>query len=618
MMAIRKIFLYHVLFTLALCTSTLKCPNSWTVYKVVDEKSWTLTSSSRNSGKCGIQRTTRYKCSNDYAIEFSTERKLFHKRYNWKLADMKCFIYEFNLKSCKDNCKSKNVNVERRHQTKGGRTYLNDSFSDYIEGWTQWTFFDNVPLLLKNCDKLYWTSWVEKTTCTLSLQKLYSRSCVDCDNHRVHYNYCDADHTKQENCNHFWSEWTEGPCVLTACNSRGELTKNRQCLFGDNKEASDHLCSNSLTVLKEDCLGDVVQQAACQPAWSTWVDGPCTTNGCSVIGKRIRTRECLYGDGTEAPDVQLCSGQISVTAEQCVNTANFSNFLKCLSESHELPALKLFTFKQTEQTSFAPSTIIDTEQTTSTLPDNKDTEQTTSTLVDIKDTEQTTSTLVDMKDTQQATSTLSDIKDTDQTTSTLVDITDTAKTTATRAIFKYKAKTKRLPARFEQSFASTVATKSWTAEGHLTNFITTIASFIKSNQNFSYPNVFFDNGNSSNFHIYVGVGTVLLISIILNICLFARKLTTKKSKAKCSSGTNSDLEDHIYFEIESNDSFITMQRRMEARRPHSKRSAEPQRSVLYSLPYILTDDSNADEIVELEGYINSTSRNNRQEGSFPA
>ena len=89
------------------------------------------------------------------------------------------------------------------------------------------------------------------------------------------------------------------------------------------------------------CDGDELKYIECHHFWSEWVViGQCNVIGCNSIGNRIRKRQCLYGEGIDATNVQLCSTYLNesdVMIEQCDNTnlalnctqssSNTSNFI---------------------------------------------------------------------------------------------------------------------------------------------------------------------------------------------------------------------------------------------------------------------------------------------------
>ena len=42
----------------------------------------------------------------------------------------------------------------------------------------------------------------------------------------------------ENDCNHYGSNWTEGPCVTTGCDTEGERVRTRQCLYDDGRETN--------------------------------------------------------------------------------------------------------------------------------------------------------------------------------------------------------------------------------------------------------------------------------------------------------------------------------------------------------------------------------------------
>ena len=67
--------------------------------------------------------------------------------------------------------------------------------------------------------------------------------------------FCFKKLDKYEECQPFWSEWSEaGPCVKTEFNSTGGRTRTIKCLYGDDSETFDaQLCSNQSSFMREEC-----------------------------------------------------------------------------------------------------------------------------------------------------------------------------------------------------------------------------------------------------------------------------------------------------------------------------------------------------------------------------
>ena len=131
--------------------------------------------------------------------------------------------------------------------------------------WSDWSssISGNYFFAVKNCDKLYWTNWIETTSCATSDVIIRRRTCMDCDGDALEQNYCDATgHAVDENdCNHYWGNWTKWPCVTNGCNTVGERLRTRQCLYDEGREVTDvRLCSisNESAVMKEKCINTTI------------------------------------------------------------------------------------------------------------------------------------------------------------------------------------------------------------------------------------------------------------------------------------------------------------------------------------------------------------------------
>ena len=193
-----------------------------------------------------MRRYTRYWCSDYNKVKFYTVRRnrttstaqwVFNKyEFRWRFSEV-----------CKHKCISQNVSLRM--------TYKNKRIN------SRWNLLGEVTYLYKNCDKLYWTNWIETTNCSLSRHRDNVRYCEDCDGDEVDEKHCSGISTVQEDCLPIWSEWIEeGPCVVTGCNpTTGERGKRRQCLYGDGSATMNHeLCSNDLTMVKEQCTNNIL------------------------------------------------------------------------------------------------------------------------------------------------------------------------------------------------------------------------------------------------------------------------------------------------------------------------------------------------------------------------
>ena len=126
-------------------------------------------------------------------------------------------------------------------------SYRNRDWSTWF-GWSESKRLGEFVYLIKNCDKLYWTAWTEMSNCSTLHRSIYTRQCVDCDGEAVNATYCDGDESKYIECHHFWSEWAVmGQCNVIGCNSTGNRIRKRQCLYGEGIEATNvQLCSTYL------------------------------------------------------------------------------------------------------------------------------------------------------------------------------------------------------------------------------------------------------------------------------------------------------------------------------------------------------------------------------------
>ena len=126
-------------------------------------------------------------------------------------------------------------------------SYRNRDWSTWYR-WSGSKRLGEFVYLNKNCDKLYWTVWTELSNCSTLDRFIYARQCVDCDGEAVIATYCDEDELKYIKCHHFWSEWVVmGQCNVIGCNSTGNRIRKRQCLYGEGSETKNvQLCSTYL------------------------------------------------------------------------------------------------------------------------------------------------------------------------------------------------------------------------------------------------------------------------------------------------------------------------------------------------------------------------------------
>ena len=122
--------------------------------------------------------------------------------------------------------------------------------------WSSWADIDEFPFLNKNCEKLYWTNWVETSNCQTSALTTFTRNCTDCYNDTINQRYCNGNTTMQVTCQPMWSEWGEAENYITLpCNTTGEQIRTRKCLYGDGSEASNlQSCSEGSPNMTEFCV----------------------------------------------------------------------------------------------------------------------------------------------------------------------------------------------------------------------------------------------------------------------------------------------------------------------------------------------------------------------------
>ena len=282
--------------------SGIICPKqSWTLFKnVTEEGSWSfrvLTNYSMSTTLVQIKmcKTMRYRCPNENEVELSTSQGFRYWRQDQGNIEQK-LNFTTSEETCKLDCNNVTnrigfCNLECISDVEVTLTvevrYRRSSGSGDDKQWAKWEETGQFPYLYKNCNKLYWSSWIETSNCTSSAQTTFSRSCMDCDGDEVQQKYCEGNFNKQTQCQPLWGPWAKaGPCEVILCNSTGERVRRRMCLYGDGSQSPDpKLCSNQSAIVKEQCAWDVKQQAtACQPTQSEGGGQPDNTSVSVGIG----------------------------------------------------------------------------------------------------------------------------------------------------------------------------------------------------------------------------------------------------------------------------------------------------------------------------------------------
>ena len=238
-----------VITIISFSRSDIICPqHRWAEYKTVVEGPWSFVMEIYDSVRPVVNRTicrvTDYRCSNDNDVEFRTNREGQTSGPSW-VHNSNIFSQSFSG-TCKEECDSQNVTVQVEY------------YNNYYEKMHQLGHFTYV---YKNCDKLYWTNWIETTNCSISRKRKYVRICADCDSDSVDEKYCDGNPTMQADCQPTWGAYIEeGPCVVTGCDpNAGEQIRRRKCTYGDGSEsANSKLCSNQSTRKAEQCTNNTL------------------------------------------------------------------------------------------------------------------------------------------------------------------------------------------------------------------------------------------------------------------------------------------------------------------------------------------------------------------------
>ena len=242
-----------LVFTLTFADAAINCPLSWTEYKTVKEISYQHSVSREN--EVIVDRLVMYQCSEKNDIKFNTTwsvRKNSTENFDSFRLQLNDISNDCLNRNCSDIVLKIRVNYQFRFRRNDGEW----------SQWRLWTTGEN-SYLKKNCDKLYWTNWIETSSCETSSYIIRNRTCMDCDGDTLEQKYCDATGiaVDKNECNHYWGNWTEGLCVTTGCNVVGERVATRQCLYDDEREANKvELCSksNESAVMRENCINNTI------------------------------------------------------------------------------------------------------------------------------------------------------------------------------------------------------------------------------------------------------------------------------------------------------------------------------------------------------------------------
>ena len=196
-----------------------------------------------------VFRKTEYICY-DTSARFRTQRSLIAENYIDIVGGLRV-LYSYRNNSEFGTCEHK---CSEKQETIWVR-YIKDR-KKFCESGCD-SLSDQSDILVsfvytnKNCNIMNFSNWTRTTSCSSTQKSEYTRSCLDCDNDRVDQNFCFGNPEKYEKCQLIWSEWSEaGPCVISGCNSTGVRIKTKKCLYEDGSEASSaQLCSNKSSTI---------------------------------------------------------------------------------------------------------------------------------------------------------------------------------------------------------------------------------------------------------------------------------------------------------------------------------------------------------------------------------
>ena len=277
------------------CCSGQFCPTTWASYAQVIERDF-----SRSNNRFGIKRETQYKCDqND--VFFRSRRALLD--YSPGLNSCR----NSELGNCTGKCNQKNVTI----------TVVCNNFDySYIQTlsytlkncdklyWTGWSITGSC---LTSRHRVYMRRCVD---CDGN-QFLYQNYCPGqtsrLEECRPTWTSWVREGCRSMSCNSFGQQRRLRSCLYS------DGSKANNTLLCSNQLAiMIEQCLPTYLTIKNSKIN-----ISCQPSWSAWVRSDCFSVNCNSTGERTRTRKCLYGDGSVTNNTRLCLNQLSIITEQC-------------------------------------------------------------------------------------------------------------------------------------------------------------------------------------------------------------------------------------------------------------------------------------------------------------
>lgn len=220
------------------------CKSTWSSFKTKSEGPF-YAGLPPNNSSFKVSRETEFRCINQLP-SFRT----------FRFGDFSFDTYRHGIEikqgfgECSGSCREKTVNVPITYNK------VNDQWTDY-GSTTKTVVFQYTN---RNCDVLFWTSWVNKKACPIPLLShqitFFTRRCVDCDSSPVNNQLCQGSERRIVNCKPSWSEGVAGSCASRSnrCNSTGERQRTRECHYGDGVKTSNLSLCQGNSVVQENCI----------------------------------------------------------------------------------------------------------------------------------------------------------------------------------------------------------------------------------------------------------------------------------------------------------------------------------------------------------------------------
>lgn len=294
-----------------------------------------------------IKRKTFICVENNTIFTFDTERQLFPP-----VSHFLCAL-QSSFGNCDRECSSRQVtlSIKCKDTTTNQDTYV------------------QIRYVNKNCNKPYWSSWNQITSCNNSRKAIFTRSAKDCDNVPI-TKYLVNGYKREEICQPTWSNWTYTLCLSADCNSDGRRERKRECLYGDgSRETNTTLCSNDTSIVNEFCVvnkscSSTFLNRSTTKTFHITMPTPSTTSNTTRLIKNFTQAPFIETSSTSFPQTKT---HLSSYVTQNVGTPNSERITRTPGSETTSTGKIPFTFAAESSTNMgvSPTTKLNTRTTNS-------------------------------------------------------------------------------------------------------------------------------------------------------------------------------------------------------------------------------------------------------------